>query len=208
MIAKRDHMPVILEDESKGYKVWSEITDEGPKTVVEYRAEGVTPNMYQGFSYNVVRELPKVMTNFTIKPIVEEEGEIYQVVHHHIKTPFIVSNRSIFPTYYHVHSAELEGEYTFITSSAGNDTYVEENFDLIGSDVIADMHLNYVNVKPIHGGINIDKTPIVTGISITQCLHVNLGGTMPAAMRKKISEAQAKGIVNLMNHILKSKEYY
>ena len=73
------------------------------------------------------------MTHFTIKQI-DTEGDT-AITHHHIKTPFIVSNRSLFTAYYHVHSEDPNGEYTFLTSSAGNDQYVEKHYELIGDDV-------------------------------------------------------------------------
>ena len=120
--------------------------------------------MYQGFTYNVIEELPKIVTNITIKEIAQEQGTV--IVHYHIKTPFIVSNRCIFNAYYHIHSAETNGEYTFITSSAGNEEYVENNYELIGKDVLADMPINYVNIKPIFDGTNDDGTPKITGSRI------------------------------------------
>ena len=49
------------------------------------------------------------------------------------------------------------------------------------------MHINYVNLKPIIDGTNDDNTPNITGCFITQCLHVNLGGSMPNKLRAKIS---------------------
>ena len=43
MIAKREAMPLIVDEKANDFKVWQEVTDEGPKTVLEYTAVGVTP---------------------------------------------------------------------------------------------------------------------------------------------------------------------
>ena len=69
MLARKDRMNVIADEKDKEFKLWQEDTPEGPKTVVQYRADGLTPQLYQAFTYNAPTELPKIMTNFTIKPI-------------------------------------------------------------------------------------------------------------------------------------------
>ena len=43
LIAKRDTLPLILDEKANDFKVWQEVTEEGPKTVLEFTAVGVTP---------------------------------------------------------------------------------------------------------------------------------------------------------------------
>ena len=64
-------------------------------------------------------------------------------------TPFIISNRSVFPTTYHKHSDSVESQYTLIRSSQGNDDIVDRHADMIGEDVEADFKLFWVNCIPM-----------------------------------------------------------
>ena len=109
---------------------------------------------------------------------------------------FFISNRSIFLGYYHVHTAD-DGEYTFIQSSIGNEKYVEQNYERIGSDVLADVFLNYIHVKPIYASGDEPETPRplkedpqndVLGCLITQVIHMNPGGTIPERAKAKMTQ--------------------
>ena len=71
------------------------------------------------FGYEVDRHFIPISDNRAVFTLVSEDGGV--VTHHQrMLTPFIISNRSIFPTTYHKHSDSLEGQYTLIRSSTGN----------------------------------------------------------------------------------------
>ena len=105
-------------------------------------------------------------------------------------TPFIISNRSVFPTTYHKHTDTLEGQYTLIRSSTGNDDIVDRHSDMIGEDVEADFKLFWVNCIPISSTMS--KIQIV--------MHINLGGSLPGPMRAMISKKQAGLIETLQSY--------
>ena len=94
-------------------------------------------------------------------------------------TPWILANRSVFPTTYHKHSEEgVNGPYTLIRSSTGNNSIAEANAEQIGDDEEADFHLFWINSVPI--------TETTTRIRLA--MHVNLGGSLPGPMRSMIAK--------------------
>jgi len=102
------------------HQTWEEKS--GPKTAVKITANGITPQMLQGFFYNFAKEMPAAQSNLRLSKIGScEEG--VDVHHMRIITPFIVSNRSMFVSWYHLLSREENGEYTFVASQAGNDNF-------------------------------------------------------------------------------------
>lgn len=70
----------------------------------------------------MIDNFSKIVPNITLKKVAQE-GD-FDVIHQNVRTPFIMSNRSVFVTCYHVHSADPDGEYTFLMSSAGNEKYL------------------------------------------------------------------------------------
>ena len=65
--------------------------------------------------------MPKIADNLTVT-LLDKEGDI-QLAHHHMKTPFIMSNRSIIIAYY-----MMEGEdesFHFSWSSRGNENLAD-----------------------------------------------------------------------------------
>jgi len=123
--------------------------------------------MLQGFFYNYGQEMPAAQSNLRLSKIGScDEG--VDVHHMRIITPFIVSNRSMFVSWYHLHSREENGAYIFVASQAGNDNFAREQINKIGSDVQGDYNINYVRVTPIFNGSN-----EVTGCKIAQVLSVD-----------------------------------
>lgn len=96
-------------------------------------------------------------------------------------TPFIISNRSVFISTYHKHTDTLEGEYTLIRSSDGNQAIIDEHADLIGDDVEADFHLFWLHCVPMTSTLS----------KIQLVVHANLGGALPGPMREMIGKKQA-----------------
>ena len=87
-------------------------------------------------------------------------------------TPWILSNRSVFPTTYHQHSNDVNGTYTLIRSSQGNEEILEENYHLVQDDVEADFILFWVHCTPI----------TETSSMVQLVIHANLGGSIPGKL--------------------------
>mmetsp|Transcript_42615 Transcript_42615/g.56250 ORF Transcript_42615/g.56250 Transcript_42615/m.56250 type:complete len:166 (-) Transcript_42615:2395-2892(-) len=106
----------------------------------------------------------------------------HRITHHQrMITPWIISNRSIYVTTYHMHDEDLEnGPYTLIRSSQGNDAISDANVEMTGEDVEADMILFMLNVMPIREGLS----------RVRFIIHINLGGGLPGPLRQKISSKQ------------------
>ena len=112
-------------------------------------------------------------------------------------TPFILSNRSVFPTTYNIHdTASVDGAFTVMRSSQGNDAISEANYEMVGDDVEADLILFWVNIVPQEDG----KTN-----RIRFCMHANLGGYIPQKMREVIASKQATFIDQIENYITKNE---
>jgi len=94
----------------------------------------------------------------------------------------VVSNRSIIQTFYNVE--RTDGGFTGLASSDGNAELEKKYAKLIGSDVIAAAFIVYMDVTPI-----IDANGKVTGSRIVQVFIIDVGGSLPDMIRKKIGEA-------------------
>ena len=102
-------------------------------------------------------------------------------------TPWIVSNRTVFATTYHVHSESIDGHYSLVRSSEGNTSIADEHAERIGDDVEADLTLFWVNVNPI----------TATSSRINFAVKINLGGSLPQRIREMISSKQS-GFIDMM----------
>ena len=79
----------------------------------------------------------------TITPLEEENGR--PVVHLRIKTPMVMSNRSMINIQYR--PIDTEDELLTMSSSRGNEEYVKKYADKIGKDVLGQNHIGYMHVK-------------------------------------------------------------
>ena len=70
------------------------------------------------------------------------------------------------------------------------------------------MHINYVKLTPIVDGMDNDGAANVTGCRITQCIHINLGGSLPGKLSSKIAQNQAKSITQVVAKLIAQKDYF
>jgi hypothetical protein len=114
------------------------------------------------------------------------------VVTHHQRmiTPFFLTNRSVFATTYHKHSNDVNGPYTLIRSSQGNEAIVEENYHLVGDDVEADFILFWLHCTPL----------TETSSMVQVVVHVNFGGAFPSKFQKFIAKKQANITADLATY--------
>ena len=94
----------------------------------------------------------------------------------------IVSNRSIIQTFYNVE--RTDGGFTGLASSQGNAELEKKYAKLIGNDVIAQAFIVYMDVTPIIG-----SDGKITGSRIVQVFIIDVGGSLPDMIKKKIGEA-------------------
>lgn len=81
----------------------------------------------------------------------------------------------------------MDGPYTLVRSSEGNQAISDENNERIGDDVEADLILFWVQVTPVDG----------SRVRIRFAMQVNLGGSLPGKLRQIISSKQA-GLIDAM----------
>jgi len=74
--------------------------------------------------------------------------------------------------------------FTSLASSQGNAELEKKYAKLIGSDVVAQAIMVYIDVTPIIGPD--DK---ITGSRIVQVFIIDVGGSLPDMIKKKIGEA-------------------
>ena len=141
------------------------------------------------FGYDIESHFPTIADGRAQFRTVSEDGG-YTTHHQKMITPFIISNRSVFVTTYHVHSDTIDGQYTLVRSSKGNDSISDREAEAVGDDVEADFILFWINCIPI------DEN----SMKVQFIFHLNLGGTIPQMLREKISAKQAGFIDMIANH--------
>ena len=145
------------------------------------------------FGYDVDTHFPTLSGGRAEFNHIVTEGPF--VTHHQrMHTPFFLSNRSVFPTTYHMHGDDMDSDYTLIRSSQGNEALSEEHVELIGNDVEADFILFWVNCVAISE----------TQSRIRFAMHANLGGSLPDRARAMIASKQAEFIDMLQGYIAKN----
>lgn len=145
MLANRHEMPIVHEDKERSLIVHQRWEGNSPLTVLEVVADGVPPQKFIQFFHNQHEIMPKYNKMIKVKKIDEDAG--FLVVHQRWKMPWMMSNRSFFNTYYHIDGCE-PGEYQFIVSSYGNEEFVRKHAACAGKDVIGEMNINYIGIKP------------------------------------------------------------
>ena len=100
------------------------------------------------FGYDIESHFPTIADGRAQFRTVSEDGG-YTTHHQKMLTPFIISNRSVFVTTYHVHSDTIDGQYTLVRSSKGNDSISDREAEAVGDDVEADFILFWINCIPI-----------------------------------------------------------
>ena len=124
--------------------------------------------------YDMTSLAPKIVPGYREIRLLSDENGIQ--THHERLTRPKVGHRSVFPTTYHLHSDDIDGEYTLLRSSLGNEDIAEENADKLGDDIEADLVLFWLNVKPLGQ----------ESCQVTLVAHVDLGETLPKKMKEFI----------------------
>ena len=123
-LENRQRLTQISEDTSRNAWVHQDVVDNAIWTVAQGVVQGVTPKRLMAFGYDVDIFFPILADGKAVLNLVSEEAG-FKTHHQRMITPWILSNRSVFPTTYHKHSNDLDGAYTLIRSSQGNQQITE-----------------------------------------------------------------------------------
>lgn len=118
---------MVNEDKERNFVGRQFWTDNGPISVINMTQEGLSPEAFEWLIRNYHEIVPKVIKMITITPL-EDLGEEpkCRLFRQYLKLPLIVSNRCIIPAYYYLPGEN--GEFTYISSSRGNDELIEEKY--------------------------------------------------------------------------------
>ena len=127
-------MPVVAEDKKTGFKAHQIFETAEPITVAEMDAPNVTVDQMKKFFSVFEKEYNLVNDRAKMERLEDDNG--YKILHYIIVTPRLVTNRIMFPCLYEIDGEN--GEYTFISSTRGQEAWNEKHKDLIGKLVISE----------------------------------------------------------------------
>ena len=115
--------------------------------------------------------MPKQVDELTITLLEELEG--HKICHHHMKTPFVMSNRSYVATYFLEETSE--DEFWFAFSTTNNEELHVKYADRIGKDQIA------IGTVVLHC-----KKDAENGCRVMMNLNADPQGSVPQMMKNKL----------------------
>ena len=108
----------------------------------------------------------------------------------------MVSNRSIIQTFFEERKAD--GTVIFMATSTGNEALVTKYVKEVGKDVVSTCLISYLECKPIESA---DGKKVCY---MTMILNIDVAGSLPDFVKKAIGEAQAKGLDQVVEYIIKN----
>ena len=132
--------------------------------------------------------MPKQVDEITITLLEELEGR--KICHHHMKTPFVMSNRAYIATYFLEETSE--DEFTFAFSTDNNEDLHVKYADRIGKDQIATGTVVLHCVKDAEAGCRVRMN-----------LNANPQGSVPQMMVNKLKTRQADMIDKVADYTTK-----
>ena len=159
----------------------------GPVTVIKYRAEGFTKELWQKWKDDPISVQCALNDRMTARQIYIKDE--YKSFHIHMKMPMLISNRSILTTFYHQVN-ESENTEIVVHSSQGNEFMVRDEKHNIGKDVIANMIITFTK------GVFYE-----TGTELTQVLSLDVAGKIPDFIKRKIAAKFATTTLDIVNYM-------
>ena len=135
--------------------------------------------------------MPKIMEPLTVTVLEELEGG-RKVVHHHMKTPFVMSDRSLILFYFLVDVSE--NEFTFAFSTLNSEENQEKYKAKIGKDVVADARLVMHCVADAEGGTRVRMNKVMDPKGSIPTMMANKMAAKQVAMLHEIEEFCKKNI--------------
>ena len=159
-------------------------------TVTKAKVDGLTPELLADFRSNIESIMNKMNDRLTLTRLEDCEGCV--VRHQKIKMGFMMSNRSTINIYHTVKNDD--GSIVSLTTSLGNEDLVEKYKKEIGKDVLATNYFSYTKVVPYEGGCE---------ITMANCMDI--GGSIPSAMKATGAANAVKNGEKMVHYMLKQE---
>ena len=194
LLAKADQLwaafetyDVVLEDASKNYIARQTMSEEGIIcTMMKYRCDGLTLEQWEQWRQDPTLVATQLNPKLQRELLPDDEG--HKVILLKMKTPLVISNRSIITCFY---EAEKEdGTKIIFHSSRGNEEIAAANAAKIGKDVIGNNAITYMSWKPYEGGIELQNLT-----EMDPC------GSIPDFIKKKMAKRMANGLQILVDYL-------
>ena len=157
-------------------------------TVSKASIPGLTLDQHRTYRADIINQVPKLDSKITMVQIPDVDGQT--AIIQHIKMPMIFTNRSIVLIYYLIEHED--GSIEFIGSSKGTDGVAAAQAGIIKKNVIANNIINYSKLTPTEDGCD---------FIAVQCMDI--GGSVPDAMKRKGAGIQAKSAMRMI-HLVKT----
>ena len=109
----------------------------------------------------------------------EDLSEGFMLAHQRVFTPMLVSNRSMIHTIMKIN--DTPDRWTSGATTLMNEVYLEKYKSELKDDVMAICFLAYHDVEAIR-----DESGSVTGSRVTNVMHIDVAGSLPDMIKKKI----------------------
>ena len=172
-----DSMPVVSQTDTQTVQIqWQ---NDSPVMHNTLSVDGVFVADYRAFTENYMENIIPIAGGKAEYVKLEDDGG-HKCVFQRVKAgvPF-VSNRSLIVTYYYKNEGD---DHTFIVSTKGNKHLEEKYKDMIGSDVIASLDVNFIHFSP-----KLDSCGDVCGTEIRQVLSTNPNGSLLDVLKTKLT---------------------
>ena len=144
-------------------------------TIMKCTADGLTIDEMKDWYHpdNMMTNINKVESIITGKRMEDHEG--YPLIYQHVKTPIMVTNRV---TVYTLYNWEEDGSLLSLSSSLGNEKYVQDHPELVGKNVECNLKFGYSKITP---------RPEGDGVDVTEMMCIDLCGDLPDFVKSMIS---------------------
>ena len=173
-VAKRDTVPIVIEEKDKERVVHQAWDGEMPILIQLIYFEGVTPEDFKWFTKDYMTRIQEITSASVLKitEIMVEDG--CKIAHQRVCPPVpFVSPRSSVICYYFKEDGE-DHNHTFCYSTRGNEAMAEAMAEEFGEDVYSDVEVNLVKAVARK-----DSTGKIIGTEITNVIAQNPNGSMP-----------------------------
>ena len=159
--------------------------------------DGVTPAEYVKWFGNYLPNLRTIAPSNVEYNEVEADGGKF-CFHMKLKPGVpMVWDRSIINTAY---QTQVGDTHYFITSSEGNEALNAKYADRLGSDVIAQLNINAIIMKP-----KLDSCDELIGTELIQVYSMNPNGSLPSMVTSKLMSKQQDGLVMITDSVRSMK---
>ena len=147
-----DTLELHLEEED--YVVRQDMIDSAPVIVTKCKAPGLTAEHVQRLCDDPTGVAAAMNDKMTCT-YVADDADGNKIHHFYVETPTMVSNRSMFVTYF-IRKSE-NGEVLILAGSTGNDRFNESHVDLVQGGEQGELKISYQRFIPIEGGYNVEQ---------------------------------------------------